>query len=162
MTKKTMITSGVIVFAVLILIFIFLLMLGSNEVDSPATTPIEATTKNNNETIVDNNTEEIESPDNSIPEEIAEPSETRIISGVVQEVNSSSIVVSDVKTEKDIEISFDSSTEIFRVEGKGKNPTSTDEDIVVDQNIAVFLSTDKAGDFAQKILILSANQQIAF
>ena len=151
-----MITSGVIVFAVLILIFIFLLMLGSNEVDSPTTTPIEATTKNNNATIVDNNTEEIESSENSeiTPLEIPEEFRIRFVTGVIKEVKDSSIVVTGVEG-KDTEVNFDSSTIVLKGEGMGEEATISD--LATNWNAAVFLPNDENNNVAQKIQMISEN-----
>src|SRR5680860_1280210 len=156
MTKKTMITSGVIVFAVLILIFIFLLMLGSNEVDSPTTTPIEATTKNNNATIVDNGSEEasLEVSETTETTEANSRPRIRFVTGVIKEVNDNSIIVTDTKGE-DNEVSFDAYTEILKGEGMGEEATISD--LATNWNAAVFLPNDKENNIAQKIQMISEN-----
>ena len=147
-----MITSGVIVFAVLILIFIFLLMLVGYKADSPVVAPVEKVAPINTEPVANDKITTGELPKNSSAPEIPEKLKIRYFAGLVKEVKASSIIITQVSGEE-VEISFDSSTKVLI--GQGMGEPATIADLASDWNVAVFLPSDKENNVAQKIQMIS-------
>lgn len=142
-----MITKGTIALVLIILTIGYISYSASQK--SPREI-IKQPAQNNNAT---NLPKQQNPPENAVK---PEPVKVRYVSGIIKEVNKSSIVITDSVTIKETEVGFDKTTKILVGEGVGKDAAISD--LAVDWNAAIFLSENKNNNIAQVIHLVVKNK----